>query len=184
LADEEMDPVVVTELLPMVRGALRATPFADNDPVRIALEAYKFFHMVLLAPTSRTPFESGTRAVPILVTDDGKRENPSWTFTEPATTRVEYNAAAGLLEDEIDPVVSILLLPMLKGAVSVTPLAMTIPEKLPLDAYTVLQPLPDDPRSTVKLLLGTTLAPKDVETPGPRVKLLFTVSEVVSDTVE
>jgi hypothetical protein len=51
-ADEATDPVVVNELAPNARGAVRVAPLAERDPVSVTLEAYKFLQVELLEPIS------------------------------------------------------------------------------------------------------------------------------------
>jgi hypothetical protein len=66
-----MDPVVVTELLPMVRGAVRLAPLAEREPVKVALKAYKFFQVELLDPMLYASLLEGSKLVPRLVVEPG-----------------------------------------------------------------------------------------------------------------
>jgi hypothetical protein len=66
-----MDPVVVTELFPSARGAVRVAPLADMEPVSVTLEAYKFFHVELLDPMSYASLLEGNKLVPRLVVEPG-----------------------------------------------------------------------------------------------------------------
>jgi hypothetical protein len=82
LVDEEIDPVVVIELLPRISEPVRVAPFAERDHVSVALEAYTFFQVDLLAPMSNALLLEGSKLVPRLVVEPGCSVKLLFTLTK------------------------------------------------------------------------------------------------------